>query len=60
MAAAPSVASAARLGAVPARLQALMAMALGLVIVGIVGFAQIDAVHNAAHDLRHANGFPCH
>ncbi len=40
--------------------QALMAMALGLVIVGVVGFSHIDVIHNAAHDVRHSNAFPCH
>ncbi|MBC7576883.1 MAG: CbtB-domain containing protein [Tardiphaga sp.] len=40
--------------------QAVMAMALGLFIVGVVGFSHISAVHNAAHDVRHANAFPCH
>jgi cobalt transporter subunit CbtB len=40
--------------------QAVLAMALGLFIVGTVGFSHISAVHNAAHDVRHANAFPCH
>jgi cobalt transporter subunit CbtB len=40
--------------------QAVLAMALGLFIVGVVGFSHIGAVHNAAHDVRHANAFPCH
>jgi cobalt transporter subunit CbtB len=40
--------------------QSLMAMALGLLIVGVVGFSHIDVVHNAAHDVRHSNAFPCH
>jgi len=40
--------------------QSLMAMALGLFIVAFVGFSHIDVVHNAAHDVRHSNGFPCH
>lgn len=40
--------------------QALLAMALGLFVVGVVGFSHISAVHNAAHDVRHANAFPCH
>ena len=40
--------------------QAVLAMALGLFIVGVVGFSQIDAIHNAAHDVRHSNAFPCH
>ncbi|WPO39355.1 CbtB domain-containing protein [Tardiphaga sp. 42S5] len=40
--------------------QAVLAMTLGLFIVGVVGFSHISAVHNAAHDTRHANAFPCH
>ena len=40
--------------------QAVLAMALGLFILGVVGFSHISAVHNAAHDVRHANAFPCH
>jgi cobalt transporter subunit CbtB len=41
-------------------LQALVAIGLGLFIVGFVGFSHLEAVHNAAHDTRHANAFPCH
>lgn len=40
--------------------QALMAMVLGLFVIGMVGFSHIDVVHNAAHDVRHSNAFPCH
>ncbi len=40
--------------------QALTAMCCGLLIVGFVGFSHLEAVHNAAHDTRHANAFPCH
>lgn len=40
--------------------QAMLAMALGLFVVGMVGFSHISAIHNAAHDVRHANAFPCH
>lgn len=25
-----------------------------------VGFSQLEAFHNAAHDTRHSNAFPCH
>ena len=42
------------------RAQALLALVLGVLIVGFVGFSHIDVIHNAAHDTRHANGFPCH
>ena len=41
-------------------LQAFLAMSLGLFIVGVVGFSHIDVIHNAAHDVRHSNAFPCH
>lgn len=40
--------------------QSLVAMTLGLFIVGVVGFSHIDVIHNAAHDVRHSNAFPCH
>jgi cobalt transporter subunit CbtB len=40
--------------------QSLTAALLGLFIVGFVGFSHVEAVHNAAHDTRHANAFPCH
>jgi cobalt transporter subunit CbtB len=40
--------------------QILLAALLGAFIVFGVGFAHIDALHNAAHDVRHSNGFPCH
>ena len=41
-------------------LQAVMAILLGVFVIGIVGFSHIDVVHNAAHDTRHSNAFPCH
>jgi cobalt transporter subunit CbtB len=40
--------------------QALMAMVLGVFVIGMVGFSHIDVLHNAAHDVRHSNAFPCH
>ncbi|MBV9562407.1 MAG: CbtB-domain containing protein [Bradyrhizobium sp.] len=39
---------------------AALAMTLGLFIIAMVGFSHIDVVHNAAHDVRHSNAFPCH
>ena len=39
---------------------AILAMSLGLFIVAVVGFSHIDVLHNAAHDVRHSNAFPCH
>jgi len=41
-------------------LQSAMAICLGLFVVGFVGFSHLEVVHNAAHDTRHANAFPCH
>ena len=31
-----------------------------LAIVYVTGFANASALHNAAHDTRHAMAFPCH
>lgn len=39
---------------------AALAAMLGLLIIGVVGFSHIEVLHNAVHDTRHANGFPCH
>lgn len=38
----------------------LLAALFGLVLIWGVGFAQPSAIHNAAHDARHAIAFPCH
>ena len=39
---------------------ATIAVALGVFLILGTGFAHPDAVHNAAHDTRHALAFPCH
>ncbi len=39
---------------------AVLAAFFGLVLVWGVGFAHPSAIHNAAHDARHAIAFPCH
>ena len=39
---------------------ALVALLLGAVILYGVGFASTPLLHNAAHDTRHSQGFPCH
>ena len=36
------------------------AIALGFGIVTLAGHVQASALHDAAHDVRHATGFPCH
>lgn len=33
---------------------------IGLGIVTVAGNVQASAIHDAAHDMRHATGFPCH
>ena len=38
----------------------VLALMIGLVLIGGVGFASDMAIHNGAHDTRHALGFPCH
>ena len=39
---------------------AAVAFLIGAVFIFGVGFAQIPAVHNAAHYTRHSIPFPCH
>jgi cobalt transporter subunit CbtB len=41
-------------------LQAMFAIVFGAFIVGMAGFSHIEAIHNAAHDIRHSSAFPCH
>jgi cobalt transporter subunit CbtB len=41
-------------------IQITLAAMLGVVVLAGAGFAQMSAVHNAAHDYRHSMGFPCH
>jgi cobalt transporter subunit CbtB len=55
-AAAGNPASGARSRLVPA----LLAAAMGFVLVYASAFADMPAVHDAAHDGRHSAGFPCH
>jgi cobalt transporter subunit CbtB len=46
---------------VPERLIAgSLALLIGLTLIAGIGFANDMAVHNGAHDTRHAIGFPCH
>ena len=39
---------------------AAAAILMGVFLVYGIGFASPDAIHNAAHDSRHAFAFPCH
>ncbi len=38
----------------------LLAALLGLGLLYAAGFAEMDVLHNAAHDARHSAAFPCH
>ena len=38
----------------------IISLFMGCSMVFMVGLSHISAVHNAAHDTRHAIGFPCH
>ena len=43
-----------------ALLSVLGMLMLGMVILFAAGHAQSATLHDAAHDVRHATGFPCH
>lgn len=39
---------------------AIFAAVLGIALITLTGHVQAAALHDAAHDVRHATGFPCH
>lgn len=41
-------------------LPTVFAAILGLALITLTGHVQASALHDAAHDVRHATGFPCH
>ena len=41
-------------------LSIIAAAVLGLGLVTLAGHVQAATLHDAAHDVRHATGFPCH
>jgi cobalt transporter subunit CbtB len=41
-------------------LTAAFAVLMGVGVVFVTGHVQAAALHDAAHDVRHATGFPCH
>ncbi len=55
-----SIAATPRAATIPAGLELAAAFLLGLVILYGAGFVSSPVVHNATHDARHAQGFPCH
>ena len=53
------------MNATQTKTQSLLAPVLGMAVIGLtllfaVGHAQSATMHDAAHDMRHATGFPCH
>ena len=53
-------ATATRAGSLSAVGAGLFAMIIGLGIILLAGHVQGATLHDAAHDVRHATGFPCH
>jgi cobalt transporter subunit CbtB len=43
-----------------ALLSVLFVALLGGTVLFVAGHAQSSTLHDAAHDVRHATGFPCH
>lgn len=41
-------------------LSILAAGLIGLGVIAVAGHVQASTLHDAAHDVRHATGFPCH
>lgn len=41
-------------------MQLVAVFLLGSIVLFGAGFVNTAAVHNAAHDTRHSQGFPCH
>ncbi len=56
----PRIDAGSRVERVATMAPALATIALGVLVLFCVGFLQTPAVHNGAHDTRHADGFPCH
>lgn len=48
------------LAASSALLPILFVAVLGMTMVFLAGFANSQTLHDAAHDMRHSTGFPCH
>lgn len=38
----------------------LLVALIGIAVTSVAGHVQATALHDAAHDVRHATGFPCH
>lgn len=44
----------------PVLMQSIFMALIGATLVFAAGFAQSQTLHDAAHDMRHSTGFPCH
>lgn len=55
-----SAATATHHGTATRYLPLVLAAVFGLALLSVVGHVQAAALHDAAHDVRHATGFPCH
>ena len=42
------------------KIAALLSLLLGTAFIFLIGFSNIEVMHNAAHDTRHSSSFPCH
>lgn len=50
-----------KIGSVSDRFTAgILALLVGSFLIFGAGFAHSNVLHDTAHDVRHANGFPCH
>ncbi len=52
--------AAAAAGTTSGALSIVAAALIGLGIIVFAGHLQAQTLHDAAHDVRHATGFPCH
>ncbi|MBI1791289.1 MAG: CbtB-domain containing protein [Acidobacteria bacterium] len=50
----------ARVWTLAGRLPAIGVLLFGLAVLYCAGFLNLPQAHGAAHDSRHAAGFPCH
>ena len=53
-------ATAAQTTSASALVSVIAIAALGLGVIFVAGHVQAGTLHDAAHDVRHATGFPCH
>jgi cobalt transporter subunit CbtB len=56
-----SVSSSTQIVSISDRMTAgILALLVGSFLIFGAGFAHSNVLHDTAHDVRHANGFPCH